>query len=103
MPKIIEFRLSETELSQIEQVIKTSKSSRLVKRATGIRMLHFGHSSNEVGRVLLVSAPTIYSWFHRWKAEGLKGLENRPEERTTSGGGCSLSQGGGRDTGTGSG
>jgi len=79
MPKIIEFRLSDTELSQIEQVIKTSKSSRLVKRATGIRMLHFGHSSNEVGRVLSVSAPTIYSWFHRWKAEGLKGLENRPK------------------------
>lgn len=79
MPKIIEFRLSDTELSQIEQVIKTSKSSRLVKRATGIRMLHFGHSSHEVGRVLSVSAPTIYSWFHRWKAEGLKGLENRPK------------------------
>ena len=79
MPKIIEFRLSDTELSQIEQVIKTSKSSRLVKRATGIRMLHFGHTSYGVGQVLSVSAPTVYSWFHRWKAEGLKGLENRPK------------------------
>jgi transposase len=79
MPKTIDFTLSDTELSQIEQIIKTSKSSRLVKRATGLRMLHFGHSSYEVGRVLSVSAPTVYSWFHRWKAEGLKGLENRPK------------------------
>jgi transposase len=79
MPKIIDFRLGDTELSQIEQIIKTSKSSRLVKRATGIRMLHFGHSSYEVGRALSVSAPTVYSWFHRWKADGLKGLENRPK------------------------
>ncbi|HEY6073666.1 MAG TPA: helix-turn-helix domain-containing protein [Anaerolineales bacterium] len=79
MPKTIDFRLNDTELSQIEQIIKTSKSSRLVKRATGIRMLHFGHNSYEVGRALSVSAPTVYSWFHRWKGEGLKGLEHRPK------------------------
>lgn len=79
MPKTIDFRLNDTELSQIEQVIKTSKSTRLVKRATGIRMLHLGHNANEVGRALSVSAPTVYSWFHRWKAEGLKGLEHRPK------------------------
>jgi len=79
MPKTIDFKLSNTELSQIEQLIKTSKSSRLVKRATAIRMLHFGHSSYEVGRALSVSAPTVYSWFHRWKSEGLKGLEHRPK------------------------
>lgn len=79
MPKIIDYELSDTELSQIEEVIKTSKSSRLVKRAAGIRMLHLGYSACEVGRALSVSAPTVYSWFHRWKAEGLKGLENRPK------------------------
>jgi len=79
MPKTIDFKLNDTELSTIEQVIKTSKSSRLVKRATGIRMLHLGHSPNEVGRALSVSAPTIYSWFHRWKAKGLQGLENLPK------------------------
>jgi len=77
MPKTIDFKLSDTELSQIEHVIKTSKSSRLVKRATGIRMLHLGHNAYEVGQTLSVSAPTVYSWFHRWKAEGLQGLEQR--------------------------
>jgi transposase len=51
----------------------------MVKRATGIRMLHFGHNSYEVGRALSVSALTVYSWFHRWNAEGLKGLEHRPK------------------------
>lgn len=79
MPKTIDFKLSDTELSQIEQIIKTSKSSRLVKRATGIRMLHHGHNAYEVGRVLSVSAQTVYSWFHRWEAEGLQGLEHRPK------------------------
>ncbi len=79
MPKTIDFELSETELSTIEHIIKTSKHSRLVKRATGIRMLHLGHDPYEVGHVLSVSAPTIYSWFHRWKMEGVKGLEHRPK------------------------
>ena len=79
MPKTLDFKLGDTELSIIEQIVKTSKSSRLVKRATCIRMLHLDHSPYEVGRALSVSEPTIYSWFHRWKAEGLQGLENRPK------------------------
>lgn len=79
MPKRLDFRLSDTELSTIEQIIKNSEKSRLVKRATAIRMLHLGHNTYEVGRALSVSAPTVYSWFHRWKAEGLKGLEHRPK------------------------
>jgi len=79
MPKRIDFELNDTELSQIDQVIKTSESSRLVKRATGIRVLHLGYNADEVGRALSVSAPTVYSWFRRWKAEVLKGLENRPK------------------------
>lgn len=79
MPKTIHFKLNETELFQIDQIIKTSKRSRLVKRATAIRMLHLGHKPDEVGQALSVSAPTVYSWFHRWKAEGLKGLEHRPK------------------------
>ena len=79
MPKAIDYKLSDTELSQIDHIIKTSKSSRLVKRATGIRMLHHGHNAYEVGRALSVSAPTVYSWFLRWKTEGLQGLEHRPK------------------------
>ena len=77
MPKTIDYKLSDTELSQLEQFIKTSKSSRLVKRATGIRMPHIGTGVDEVGRALSVNMQTVYSWFHRWKAEGLKGLEHR--------------------------
>ncbi len=71
--------LTETELEQIEQIIKTSKNSRMVKRATGIRMLHLGYNAGDVGQALSVSPPTIYSWFHRWKAEGMKGLEHHPK------------------------
>ena len=79
MPKTIDFTLNETELSQIERILKVSKSSRLVKRATAIRMLHLGHNAAEVGQALSVSTPTVYSWFHRWKAEGLPGLEHHPK------------------------
>lgn len=78
MPKVIDFQLSDPELSQINEVIKTSSHSRQVKRATGIRMLHLGHSPEEVAQTLSVSLPTVYSWFHRWKTEGLKGLAHHP-------------------------
>ncbi len=78
MPKDVDYRLSETELSQINEVIKTSRNSRMVKRATGLRMLHLGHDPAEVSQALSVSQPTIYNWFHRWKSEGLKGLEHHP-------------------------
>jgi transposase len=78
MPKVIDYHLSEAELSQINEVIKTSPHSRWVKRATGIRMLHLGHSPEEIAQALSVTLPTLYNWFHRWKAEGLKGLEHHP-------------------------
>lgn len=77
MPKILDYKLSNIKLSTIEQIIKNSKQSRLVKRATAIRLLHIGYKAGEVGRTVSVSAPTVYSWFHRWKAEGLQGLEHR--------------------------
>lgn len=78
MPKAIDFQLSDPELSQLNEVIKTSSNARFVKRATGIRMLHLGHTPEEIAQALSVSLPTLYSWFHRWKAEGMKGLEHHP-------------------------
>ena len=31
-----------------------------------------------MGLALSVNVPTVYSWFHCWKAQGLKGLEHKP-------------------------
>jgi len=78
MPRQIDFRLDETELSIIEESLKRSESARVVKRATAIRMLHLGQKPEQVSQVLSVSLPTIYGWFHRFRAEGQAGLEHQP-------------------------
>ncbi|MGD2027205.1 MAG: helix-turn-helix domain-containing protein [Anaerolineales bacterium] len=78
MPKKIDFKLSESELSTIEKAIQKSESAHLVKRATGVRMLHQGYSPAEVAEILSVAQPTPYQWFHRFRAGGLAGLENQP-------------------------
>jgi len=79
MPKHVDFSLSETELSIIEENLKRSESARSVKRATAVRMLHLGQPPHQVAEVLSVSLPTIYEWFHRFRAEGLDGLQHRPK------------------------
>jgi putative transposase len=71
--------LTETELSTIEESIKRSESARIVKRATAIRMLHQGQTPQQAAKVLSVQPPTIYEWFHRFRSEGLPGLEHRPK------------------------
>ena len=79
MPKKIDFTLTETELSTIEESIKRSESARIVKRATAIRMLHQGQTPQQVSEILSVSQPTIYEWFQRFRSEGSEGLEHRPK------------------------
>ena len=76
MPKQIDFELNETELSIIEESLKQSGSARIVKRATALRMLHLGQKPQEVASVLSVSVPTVYEWFHRFRAEGAAGLDH---------------------------
>lgn len=79
MPKKLDFTLKESELSTIEKAIQKSASARVVKRATALRMLHQGQSPAEVAEILSVSQPTPYQWFHRFRAEGLAGLSDRPK------------------------
>jgi transposase len=79
MPKQIDFELNETELSIIEESLKQSGSARIVKRATALRMLHLGQKPQEVASVLSVSLPTVYEWFHRFRAEGAAGLDHHPK------------------------
>ena len=79
MPKKIDFTITDTELSKIEESLKRSESARIVKRATAIRMLHLGQTPGQVAEVLSVSQPTIYEWFHRFRSEGMSGLEHRPK------------------------
>jgi len=79
MPKQIDYRLNETELTIIEECLKRSESTRVVKRATAIRMLHLGQKPEQVAEVLSVSLATIYGWFHRFREEGEAGLDHHPK------------------------
>ena len=78
MPKKIDYQLSEEELETVEQAIRYEKDVRVVKRANGIRLLHQGHSPQEVAEMLLVSDVSVYNWHARWRAQGVEGLRDAP-------------------------
>ena len=78
MPKKLAYELDDEQLKTIEQAIRTEKDTRVVRRATGIRLLHLGHSPEEVVEILMVSSASVYRWHRLWKAEGLDGLRDKP-------------------------
>jgi transposase len=49
------------------------------QRVVGLRLLHEGKSPKEVAKLLSVSQSTVYDWHHRWQAQGVEGLANRPK------------------------
>jgi len=77
MPKQLDYMLTEKELAEIEQAIRSAHDARIRQRATAIHMLHLGQSVTEVAEIMAVKLPTIYGWYHRWKAEGIAGLGDR--------------------------
>jgi transposase len=79
MPKALNFTLSENELEIISKALKTDKQPTVRQRAMGLRLLHEGHSPQEVAEIMSVSPPVVYNWHHRWQANGLEGLANRPK------------------------
>jgi len=79
MPKTLNFTLSESELELVAKAIKTDKRPEVRQRGMGLRLLHEGHAAKEVAQVMSVSQPVVYDWHHRWQANGLEGLANRPK------------------------
>ena len=79
MPKKINFQLPEAGLREIVEAIKRDKRPEVRQRAMGLRLLHEGKAPKEVGELLSVSQPTVYDWHHRWQAQGVEGLANRPK------------------------
>jgi transposase len=78
MPKKVDYQLSNDELQGIEQAISHNKSVRVVKRATGIRLLHQGHEPAGIAEMLMVNVASVYNWHKRFRAEGISGLEDQP-------------------------
>ena len=79
MPKSLNFTRSEEELERIAKAIKSDKRPEVRQRAMGLRLLHEGHSPQEVAELSSVSPPTVYDWHHRFQASGVEGLANRPK------------------------
>lgn len=79
MTKRIDFSLSNEQLERLEEAIKFDERPEVVKRAMALRLLHYGHRPEAVAEMLLVTASTIYQWHHRWEAEGVDGLVDRPK------------------------
>jgi transposase len=71
------YTLSDEAVQQLEAVIRDDQRVTVVQRATAIRMLHLGHTSVEVSKLLLVSSVSVRTWFERFQAEGVAGLVNR--------------------------
>ena len=79
MPKKLQFEQGKKQLEAIEQTIRYEKDGRVVKRATGLRLLHLGHKPEEVAHMLNVSVATVYNWHERWRSDGQKGLSDKPK------------------------
>ena len=79
MTKRIDFSRSNEQLESLEEAIKFDERPEVVKRAMALRLLHYGHRPEAVAEMLLVTASTVYQWHHRWEAEGLEGLVDRPK------------------------
>ena len=75
--KRINFTLTATELSEIEQAITESVSPEVRQRAIAIRLLHLGYSPEAVATMVLVTANTIYAWHRHWREGGLAGLADQ--------------------------
>jgi transposase len=78
MPRKQDYNLNEEELRTIEHTINHSKSARVVKRATGMRLLHLGYDPAEVAEMLLVNVASVYNWHKRFREAGIDGLEDQP-------------------------
>ena len=79
MPKKLTYQLTEEGLREIVEAIKHDKRPEVRQRAMGLRLLHEGKAPREVAEFLSVSQPTVYDWHHRWQAQGVEGLANRPK------------------------
>lgn len=81
MPKKLDFQLSETELLQATEANRKDKRPEVRQRATAIRLLTLEQKPAEVTESLAVQPTTVYSWFHRFRQDGVIGMANRHKGR----------------------
>jgi len=78
MPKRLKIRLTTEELKQVTQASWQDDRDEVRQRAEAIRLLHLGHTKEEVAEKMEVTTQSVYNWVHRWLEGGLEGLANEP-------------------------
>ena len=81
MPKRLDFKLTESELSQVTEAIHKDTRPEVRRRAIAIRSLAAGETPTDVARRLVIRATTIRKWFHRFRQDGYEGLTVQPRGR----------------------
>ncbi len=80
MPKPLEIRLTPEQRAELEQVRDRDPRPYLREHAAAILKISEGASGRQIALHGLLKRrwpDTIYHWFERYQAEGLKGLEVR--------------------------
>jgi transposase len=77
MPKQNDYTLTEAELKQVLEGMK-HPSARVAKRAIVVHSLHLGYAPETLAEMQAISLASIYNYYHRFKAEGLPGLIDKP-------------------------
>jgi len=78
MPKRIDYQLTDEQVELIDEAIKHAPEPEVRQRAMAVKLLHLGHSAQNVAEIMAVELVSIYNWQKRWVAEGIAGLKNRP-------------------------
>lgn len=63
-----DFTLTDEQIEELTKAIKRDNSSRVVRRATAVHLLHQGHRLADVAETVSASKPIIYAWHQRFLA-----------------------------------
>lgn len=78
MAKRINYQLTDEQMQQVERAIAHDPRAEVVRRATAVRLLHYGHKPMEVAQMLATSRASVNNWHQRWREGGINGLANEP-------------------------
>jgi transposase len=77
MPKALVVHTTLTP-DQLSDAARTAADPRLAQRILAIRHVLLGHSCNATAQIFGYTASPVHDWVHRFNAEGLDGLVDKP-------------------------
>ena len=77
---MIKLEITKDEQQVLERIVSTGEKAYMRERASAILQISKGRSGLQVAKSGLLKKRrenTVYEWVRRYRAEGIKGLENR--------------------------